>query len=197
MPWVGPLNPGWLSRAAPTSSLYFKSFCSSAVAQDLVNTSRMIALYKDTRGASLRPIAIPTVWRKIVGRASTTHFRDVLRHAAGEFEYAGMPSDGGARMAAATRWQSQTHQDRVFVRTDIQNLLGLKGSPSSPNKVSSLKQVGSGTAPRLSDSPRNSQCRCGGAGMKASGEGNVGLGNYAFVGVTSLISNFVSQEFPK
>ena len=50
----------------------------------------------------------------------------------------------------------------------ITHLLGLKGSPSSPNKVSSLKQVGSGTAPRLSDSPRNSQCRCGGAGIRES-----------------------------
>ena len=94
---------------------------SGGLAQDLINSSRLIALYKDSQGASLRPIAIPTVWRKIIGRASVTHFRDVLRHAAGDFQYAAMTPDGGARMAAATRWQSQAQQERVFVRTDIQN----------------------------------------------------------------------------
>ena len=94
---------------------------SGGLAQDLINASRMIALYKDARGASLRPIAIPTVWRKVIGRATVGHFRDVLRHAAGEFQYAAMTPDGGARMAAATRWQAQASQDRVFVRTDIQN----------------------------------------------------------------------------
>ena len=94
---------------------------SGGLAQDLVNASRMIALCKDSSGESLRLIAIPTVWRKVVGRASVTHFRDVLRHAAGDFQYAAMTPDGGARMAAATRWQAQTHHHRVFVRTDIQN----------------------------------------------------------------------------
>ena len=87
---------------------------SGGLAQDLINASRMIALYKNARGESLRPIAIPTVWRKIVGRATVVHFREVLRHAAGDFQYAAMTPDGRARMVTAN------HHDRVFVRTDIQ-----------------------------------------------------------------------------
>ena len=108
---------------------YVTGHCGS-YAQDLVNASRMIPLYKDGRGESLRPIAIPTVWRKIVGRATVTHFKDVLRHAAGTSQYAAMTPDGGAKLAAATRWQAHSHPDHVFVRTDIHNAFNELQRPS-------------------------------------------------------------------
>ena len=94
---------------------------SGTIAQDLCNLSRLVPLYKDGTGDSLRPIAIPSIWRKVIGKTTVGHFRVELRHAAGSNQYAAMTSDGGARMAAQTRWQAHSQHDIVFVRTDIQN----------------------------------------------------------------------------
>ena len=99
---------------------YTTGHCGS-IAQDLVNLSRMTPLYKDATGNSIHPIAIPMVWRKLVGRAAVNHFRDVLQHAAGPFQFAAMTPDGSARMAASTRWRASSDPETVFIRTDIQN----------------------------------------------------------------------------
>ena len=75
-------------------------------------------------------MAIPSIWRKMVGRATVNHFREVLQHAAGPSQYAAMTPDGGARLAAATRWQAAAHPDHVFIRTDIHNAFNELGRSS-------------------------------------------------------------------
>ena len=142
-PGTAPDALGWTSEAWKTLALrpellpvfrelllqYVTGHCGS-YAQDLINVSRLIPLYKDGSGESLRPIAIPTVWRKVVGRSTVTYFKDVLRHAAGHFQYAAMTPDRGAKLAAATRWQAQSRPDHVFVRTDIHNAFNELQRPS-------------------------------------------------------------------
>ena len=89
---------------------------SGTTAQGPINTPRLVPLYKDPDGHTVRPIAIPSVWRKVVDRATVNHFREVLRRHVGPSQYAAMLPEGGAKMAAATRWHAQSSNDTVFVR---------------------------------------------------------------------------------
>ena len=100
---------------------YATGQCGS-MAQDLINSSRLIPLYKDAQGSSLRPVAIPTLWRKVFGRATVEHYRPVLRHAAGPSQFAAMTPDGGAKLAATTMAAANgLTGERLLLRTDIQN----------------------------------------------------------------------------
>ena len=100
---------------------YATGQCGS-IAQDLINSSRMIPLYKDAQGSSLRPIAIPTLWQKAFGRATVEQYRPVLRHAAAPSQFAAMTSDGGAKLAATTMAAANNLTgERLLLRTDIQN----------------------------------------------------------------------------
>ena len=91
-------------------------------ATDLINCSLAIPLYKDVTGESLRPIAIPSVFRKVYARIFVTRFRPQLRDAAGPHQFAAMTRDG-ARGIACTLRQHQTSDApaQLYMRTDIAN----------------------------------------------------------------------------
>ena len=91
-------------------------------ATDLLNSSLAIPLKKNTPGTSLRPIAVPTAFRKVYARVCVMKFRTELKEASGPFQYAAMQADGCRNIALALRHsRSVAGEDQVFLRTDINN----------------------------------------------------------------------------
>ena len=90
--------------------------------EDLLNASLVIPLYKDARGSSVRPIAVPSVHRKILAKVTVAAFRPELQRAAGAAQHAAMTSNGTLRMAQQVqRHLHQADSNAVYIRTDIRN----------------------------------------------------------------------------
>ena len=91
-------------------------------ATDLINSSLAIPLKKNTPGTSLRPIAVPTAFRKVYARVCVMRFRAELKEASGPFQHAAMQADGCRSIALALRdSRAPGEADRFFLRTDIHN----------------------------------------------------------------------------
>ena len=90
--------------------------------EDLINSSLLIPLYKNGSGDAIRPIAVPTTFRKAYARATLARHRQVLSDACGPHQYAAMTKDG-ARLIAThlRRHQSESGIPPVYIRTDIHN----------------------------------------------------------------------------
>ena len=90
--------------------------------EDLFNASLVIPLYKDSRGEAIRPIAVPSVHRKVLAKTTVTAFRPELQRSAGSAQYAAMSSNGTLRMAQAVQQHlRQPSAKAVYIRTDIRN----------------------------------------------------------------------------
>ena len=89
-------------------------------ATDLINCCLAIPLYKDTAGEGLRPIAIPSVFRKVYARVFVSKFRPQLREAAGPHQFGAMSPDGARGIACALRDRC-TSIAQLYMRTDITN----------------------------------------------------------------------------
>ena len=63
-------------------------------ATDLINCCLAIPLRKDATGEGLRPIAIPSAFRKVYARVFVAKFCPQLREAAGPHQFAAMTRDG-------------------------------------------------------------------------------------------------------
>ena len=77
-------------------------YCTSGLGhegEDLMNASLIIPLYKDARGSAIRPIAAPSVHRKVLAKVRVSVFRAELQHGAGEAQHAAMSSNGTLRVA--------------------------------------------------------------------------------------------------
>ena len=89
---------------------------------DLFNSCLAIPLKKSTDGTSLRPIAIPTVFRKVFARICVAKFRPELQEAARPHQYAAMCADGSRSIALALRHQRRHDGgDQIYLRTDRHN----------------------------------------------------------------------------
>ena len=66
-------------------------------ATDIFNSCLAIPLKKSRDGTSLRPIAIPTVFRKGFARICVAKFCPELQETAGPHQYAAMCADGGRK----------------------------------------------------------------------------------------------------
>ena len=129
--------------------------------QDLFNASLVVPLYKNEAGSAVRPIAIPSVHRKVLAKTTVAAFRAELQAAAGPAQHAAMASNGTLRMAQRV----QTHlrrerRDCIYIRTDIQKRLqrsGPTGGPRRPgNELTPLWQP---CISRGSISPQRRSCR--------------------------------------
>ena len=90
--------------------------------EDLMNASLIIPLYKDARGSAIRPIAVPSVHRKVLAKVTVSAFRPELQHAAGDAQHATMSSNGTLRMAQKVQHHLHAgHADSIYIRTDIRN----------------------------------------------------------------------------
>ena len=90
--------------------------------EDLINASLLIPLYKNSKGDAIRPIAVPSVFRKTYARATLAQHRPALSEATGPHQYAAMTKDGARLIASHLRHhQRATSAPTVYLRTDIQN----------------------------------------------------------------------------
>ena len=90
--------------------------------EDLLNCSLLIPLYKDSRGTAIRPIAVPTAFRKCYARSVLAVHRTVLSEAAGPHQYAAMTADGARLVAHHLRTQAaEPGPPSLYIRTDISN----------------------------------------------------------------------------
>ena len=90
--------------------------------EDLLNSSLVIPLCKNSAGTAIRPIAVPTAFRECCARAVIALHRQDLTEAAGPHQFAAMMPDGARCVANHLRTQtSPAPQTQVFVRTDIRN----------------------------------------------------------------------------
>ena len=90
--------------------------------QDLFNASLVVPLYKNEAGTAVRPIAIPSVHRKVLAKTTVAAFRGELQAAAGPAQHAAMASNGTLRMAQRVQTHlRREHRDCIYIRTDIQN----------------------------------------------------------------------------
>ena len=95
------------------------------VVEDLFNSSRLIPLWKDPAGQGLRPIAIPTAWRKLAAMLIQRRWQTTLRTACGPFQFAAGSPDGTSRFASAIQVAMQdTPADHLVLRTDVTNAFG-------------------------------------------------------------------------
>ena len=93
--------------------------------EDLFNLSRIIPLWKDPEGQGLRPIAIPTAWRKLASLVLLRRWQGNLRDAAGPWQFAAGSPDGTCRFASAVKAAMQeADQGYTLLRTDISNAFG-------------------------------------------------------------------------
>ena len=91
-------------------------------ATDLINSSLAIPLRKNTAGTSLRPIAVPSAFRKVYARSCVAKFRLELHEASGPHQYAAMRADGCRNIATTLQTcRSSGASPSLFLRTDIQN----------------------------------------------------------------------------
>ena len=107
-------------------------------ATDLLNASLAIPLRKNTAGTSLRPIAVPTAFRKVYARVCVARFRTELQEASGPYQYAAMQADG-CRSIASTLRASRTPgmPPRLFLRTDIHNAFNQADRQTTLDSLSS------------------------------------------------------------
>ena len=90
--------------------------------QDLFNASLVVPLYKNEAGTAVRPIAIPSVHRKVLAKTTVAAFHGELQAAAGPAQHAAMASNGTLRMAQRVQTHlRREHRDCIYIRTDIQN----------------------------------------------------------------------------
>ena len=89
--------------------------------EDLLNSSLVIPLYKNASAEAIRPIAVPTAFRKCYARACIAMHRAALSEAAGPHQYAAMTRDGARLVATHLRNHSRQAGPRVYIRTDIRN----------------------------------------------------------------------------
>ena len=107
-------------------------------ATDLVNSSLAIPLRKNTAGTSLRPIAVPSAFRKVYARSCVARFRPDLHEASGPYQYAAMRADGCRHIATALRnCRSPDASPRLFLRTDIQNAFNQADRQSTLDSLAS------------------------------------------------------------
>ena len=94
-------------------------------AWDLFNASSLIPLSKDSQGSGVRPIAMPSVWRKLAGLMILHKWRSPLTRAMGQHQFGAMRKDGSLQFAAHVRAKLDTAQDpMVVMRCDVQNAFG-------------------------------------------------------------------------
>ena len=95
------------------------------VFEDACNASRLLPLWKDPQGQGLRPIAIPTVWRKLAAQLLLQRWGPALRAAAGPYQFSAGTPDGANRFASATRAaMDATNCSHALLRTDVSNAFG-------------------------------------------------------------------------
>ena len=93
-------------------------------AWDLFNASSLI-LSKDAEGSGVRPIAMPSIWRKMAGLMILQKWRLPLMRAMGPHQYGAMKSDGGLQFATTIPARLDSAQaPLVIVRCDVQNAFG-------------------------------------------------------------------------
>ena len=89
--------------------------------EDLLNASLLIPLYKNNKADAVRPIAVPSVFRKAYSRASLARHRGALSEATGPHQYAAMTRDGARLIATHLRRHREASSNVVYLRTDIHN----------------------------------------------------------------------------
>ena len=91
-------------------------------AEDLFNSSLIVPLHKNPEGTAIRPIAIPSIHRKVFARCTVALYKSDLHQAAGEHQHAAMQPDGATRMAKAIQAHLRNPDNHtVYLRTDIRN----------------------------------------------------------------------------
>ena len=94
-------------------------------AWDLFNASSIIPLSKDSQGSGVRPIAMPSVWRKLAGLMILHKWHSPLTRAMGPHQFGAMRKDGGLQFAAHIRAKLDAASDpMVILRCDVQNAFG-------------------------------------------------------------------------
>ena len=128
-------EPGPALCVCPTSgsSSLKCSFCTARPrsvmkVKDLFNVSLVVPLYGGCSRqlcsvvCCVRPIAIPTAFRKIAAKTAIATFREEIRTAAGETQHAAMCPQGAVRMTQKVQLHLQgSDTDCVYIRTDIRN----------------------------------------------------------------------------
>ena len=90
--------------------------------EDLVNASLIIPLYKNAEGTAIRPIAVPSVHRKVLAKVTVAAFRPELQRATGDAQHAAMSSNGTLRMARKVQAHLEEGGDEaIYIRIDIRN----------------------------------------------------------------------------
>ena len=129
-PSAGHMNPGARSRSSHTADDFVREMLTLYACgeighegEDLLNASLLIPLYKNGKGDAVRPIAVPSVFRKVYARATLARHRNALSEATGPHQYAAMTKDGARLIASHLRRHQETSSKDVYLRTDIHNAL--------------------------------------------------------------------------
>ena len=88
---------------------------------DLLNMSTVTPLRKSHDAPGVRPVAIPTVLRKLVAKAAVAHWREPLRKQASVHQYSALTPDGAAKCAKHARTLLTQAPGTVLIRTDVKN----------------------------------------------------------------------------
>ena len=85
-------------------------------------TSSTPPLDKDSSGTAIRPIALPSVHRKVFAKTTVASYQPQLREAAGQQQHAAMCPHGTVRMARLLQQHARSaRHEAVYIRTDIRN----------------------------------------------------------------------------
>ena len=116
--WV---TPGCRACTKELLTLYGTAECGTLVA-DMLNLSKVLPLNKDQHATQVRPLAVPTVLRKIYAKATVLRWKRAFALAAGPHQYGCMRSNGAAVCAREARCAAESRGDHTcFARTDITN----------------------------------------------------------------------------
>ena len=85
-------------------------------ATELINCCLAVPLHKDSEGVGLRPIAIPTVFRKTYAKVFVAKFRSELQDAAGPHQFSAMSRDGARNIASVLRDHRSCHDEPPILR---------------------------------------------------------------------------------
>ena len=91
----------------------------------LVNTSALIPLAKNSDHTEARPIAVPTGFRRLAALMCLQHWRPTLAQAHPSQQHGALQADGALRFATSVQAAAtQAGHEGVFVRLDIANAFG-------------------------------------------------------------------------
>ena len=107
------------------------------VSQSLLITSKVIALRKD-RSGNLRPVSLPTVWRKCAASLTVHAFREDMKHDIGEEQYGCGRANGVASLATTLTSTTQLHPEWCHLQVDVQDAFSAMDRDALWNKLQAL-----------------------------------------------------------